>query len=237
MLPKAILFDMDDTILKWDVLSELAWREACKAAAEKTRLFEGEKLLNEINDLRDWYYKDPERHRIGRLNLQNARRAIVKMALEKLGCAEVGIADEVATSYGNLKEDLIEFFPGTEDTLRKLIDMGIKLALVTNGEAKTQTDKIERFNLRRYFTACLIEGELGYGKPDPRMYEKALNKLGAKAEQTWMVGDDLERDIAGAQRAGIFSIWHDYGKTGKPDDSKVMPDRIINHISEVISLT
>ena len=237
MLPKAILFDMDDTILKWDVLSELAWREACKVIAEKTGLFEGEKLLSEINDLREWYYKDPERHRISRLNLYDSRRALVKMALEKLGCDKVGIADEVAIGYGNMKEDLMEFFPGTEDTLRKLIDRGIKLALVTNGEAKTQRAKIERFGLSRYFSVCLIEGELDYGKPDPKIFGAALAKLDVTPAQSWMVGDDLERDISGAQRAGIFSIWHDYGKTGMPDNSKVKPDRIINDISEILSLS
>jgi len=41
----------------------------------------------------------------------------------------------------------------------------------------------------------------------------AMEKLSVRPEQAWMVGDDLARDIAGAQDAGIFSIWHDYGKT------------------------
>ena len=49
-----------------------------------------------------------------------------------------------------------------------------------------------------------------------------------------MVGDDLERDIAGAQAAEIFSVWHDYGKAGLPVGSTVKPDRIINNLAELL---
>ncbi|MBI3931713.1 MAG: HAD family hydrolase [Chloroflexi bacterium] len=236
MLPKAILFDMDDTILTWDAVAEQAWGKACRISAGKTKLFKSEELFSLINDIREWYYSDPERHRVGRLNLYDSRRTTVKLALEKLGCDDARIADEVAASYGNLKEQITGFFPDAEDTLRELISRGIVLALVTNGEAKTQRAKIERFGLSRYFSVCLIEGELSYGKPESRMFEAALIRLKATPEQSWMVGDDLSYDIAGAQKLGIFSVWHDYGKKGLPENSEVKPDRIVNNISEVLSL-
>jgi putative hydrolase of the HAD superfamily len=236
VLPKAILFDLDDTIVTWDVVAGQAWRETCRIFAEKTKLFETEELLRLISDIRQWYLSDPERHRAGRLNLYDYRRTVVKMALQKLGCDDERIAGEVATSYGNWKEKLMGFFPDAEDTLRKLVSREIKLALLSNGEAKTQRAKIEKFGLYQYFSVCLIEGELGYGKPDPRFYEMALGMLSIAPNQAWMIGDDLERDIAGAQRLGMFSVWHDYDKKGLPEDSRVKPDRIINRISEILTL-
>jgi FMN phosphatase YigB (HAD superfamily) len=51
-----------------------------------------------------------------------------------------------------------------------------------------------------------------------------------------MVGDDLQRDIAGAQKLGIYSIWCDYGRNGLPEGSRVKPDKIINNIAELLSL-
>jgi len=49
---------------------------------------------------------------------------------------------------------------------------------------------------------------------------------------TWMVGDDLQRIIAGAQKMGIYSIWCDYGRNDLPAGSKVKPDKIINNIAD-----
>jgi len=48
-----------------------------------------------------------------------------------------------------------------------------------------------------------------------------------------MVGDDLQRDIAGAQKMGIYSIWCDYGRNGLPESSKVKPDKIINNMRRI----
>jgi len=98
----------------------------------------------------------------------------------------------------------------------------VKLALLTNGAGESQRVKSIDLDLPA-FPICLIEGELGYGKPTGRFLKWPWKKLSVRPEQAWMVGDDLARDIAGAQDAGIFSIWHDYGKTGLPEDSKVKP--------------
>jgi putative hydrolase of the HAD superfamily len=82
----------------------------------------------------------------------------------------------------------------------------------------------------------LIEGELGYGKPDPRIFQLALDSLQVSSTSTWMVGDRLEFDILGAQKMGIFSIWNDFTKKGLPKDSKIVPDRIINNITELLAI-
>jgi putative hydrolase of the HAD superfamily len=156
--------------------------------------------------LREWFWSDPERHRSGRLNLLGARTSIIMMALEKLGCYDQKIADNIAAKFSFLTEGALGLYPNTEDILGRLVKNKVKLALLTNGAGEAQREKIKRFGLSRYFPVCLIEGELGFGKPDRRVFEMALNKMAIKPQQTWMVGDDLERDISGAQTSGIFSI-------------------------------
>ena len=236
MLPKAILFDMDDTILRYTITLESAWKEACEISAKDTKSFTAEELLHHINIAREWYWSDPERHRIGRLNLLKARTSFITMALKKLGCEDEKIAENIATSFSNIIDGTLDFFPDVEDTLQQLVIKDVKLALLTNGAGAAQQEKISRFRLNRYFNVRLIEGELGFGKPDQRFFKMALSKLKITPEQTWMVGDDLERDIAGAQTAGIYSIWCDYGKKGLQENSKVQPDKIINNITELFSL-
>ena len=234
MLPKAIFFDMDDTLLFVNVTAESAWKEACKLAIKEPKPYNTEEFLNQLNTVRNWYWSDAERHRVGRLDLHGARTAIIRMALEKLGCNDEQTANNIAANYANILDGALEFFPNAENTLKELVKKRVKLALLTNGAGEAQRAKIQRFKLGRYFSICLIEGELGYGKPDQRFFKMALDKLGVMPNQAWMVGDDLERDITGAQAAEIFSVWYDFREAGLPASSTVKPDRIINNLAELL---
>lgn len=79
-----------------------------------------------------------------------------------------------------------------------------------------QRRKLSRFELEPLFEILLIEGELGYGKPDRRVFGAALAHFGSDARETWMIGDNLEADVAGAQGLDIFGVWHDAEGTGLP---------------------
>jgi putative hydrolase of the HAD superfamily len=237
MLPKAIFFDMDDTLLDDNQATELGWQKACKHLSDKTGLFQSEDLFLRINTIRKRYWSDVKRNvpgDEGRTNYHHARMVIVRGALNELGCDNNNIAEEIVSTYSTLKQESIEFIPNAENTLRELKNNGIKLALITNGDSNEQRTKIERYGMERFFNTCLVEGELGYGKPDHRIYEVALNKLQVKPYETWMVGNDLYSDIAGAQRLGIYSAWCDFGKKGLPEESKVKPDRIIHNLTELL---
>jgi putative hydrolase of the HAD superfamily len=119
------------------------------------------------------------------------------------------------------------------DTLSWLRSTGCRLALLTNGAAQPQRAKIERFGLAEFFEHILIEGERGFGKPDPRVYLTALDHLALAPADVWMIGDNLEWDVAAPQRLGIFAIWVDRAGTGLSAGHRVRPDRIIRRLSEV----
>ena len=234
MLPQAICFDLDDTLLSDDAFSEQAWLKSCELFASKNSPIKSQELFYTINEIRKWFWNDADRRREGGLDLYKARTSIVAKALGRLGCDNEKAVKEIVTSYACLKEELLDFFPNAETTLKGLMTKRIKLALLTNGNGESQRSKVNKFGLEKYFDVCLIEGELGFGKPDPRIYEMALNELQVKSEQTWMVGNDLDFDIAGAQRIGIYAVWCDYGEKGLPEGSEIKPDRIINNLTELL---
>ncbi len=233
-MPEGILFDLDSTIIANDAESGDCWRGICERFITHLKGFEAGQLFAAIEQNRNWYWSNPERHRRGRLNLFAARREIVSLAFDRLGIADKKLAAEIADAYSNEREETIELVPGAIDILTHFRNLNFKLALVTNGSSEMQRAKIERFKLARFFHHILVEGEFGRGKPEKQVFLSALRNLRAAAVDAWMVGDDLERDIAGAQSAGLYAIWVDWKGTGLPESTKVKPDRTIRTISELV---
>ena len=155
-------------------------------------------------------------------------------ALAKLGCDDAGLATKIGQRYRDLRDEGIALFPDSIATLEVLRSRGVRLALLTNGSAAGQRAKIERFDLARHFDCVCVEGELGWGKPDERVYVHALKSLNVEPEHVWMVGDNLEWDVAAPMRLGITGIWYDRFKTGVPDGQSPAPDRVIRSLSELV---
>jgi putative hydrolase of the HAD superfamily len=155
-----------------------------------------------------------------------------------LAFADLGLptdlARPVAEHFHAWREEQVAFFPRAVETVDELKARGVKLALVTNGDATGQRAKIARFDLAHRFDHVQIEGEAGFGKPEERAYLHAMAALGVGPADTWMVGDNLEWEVAAPQRLGIYGIWHDHLGDGLPPESPVRPDRIIRAIPELL---
>ena len=233
-LPRAILFDLDDTIVAYEAVMDDVWRSVCATFTPRIDGLEAEALLNAIQGYRRWFWSDPGRHRTGRLDPDVARHDLVPGALHRLGVLAPALADEIAEAYSSQRDDAMRLLPGAIETLRRLRDAGVRLALVTNGNGQHQRRKIDKFALASLFDHILVEGEFGVGKPDERVYSHALDQLSTQPEDAWMVGDNLEWDVAGPQRLGISGIWVDSSKKGLPRSSAVSPHRIIAALPELI---
>jgi putative hydrolase of the HAD superfamily len=160
----------------------------------------------------------------------------VSISLSALGIDDPELARKLADSYGDEKEKATFVFPGATETIIRFKNEGIRLALVTNGSSEGQRRKIDKFGLAPLFDCILVEGEFGIGKPDERCFTHVLGLLDVDSSEAWMVGDRLEHDIRGAQKAGIYAIWVDWRGEGLPESSPVQPDRIIRSITEFLPL-
>lgn len=233
-LPVAILMDLDDTIVSYSTYAGPCWKRVCCDAAGRIDGVDAEELYTTLTAAKTWFWSDPERHRANRQNMPLAIQRVVHHGLCRLGIESWELAGTIAQSYERERGKTIKPFPGALETLRRFRAGGVRMALVTNGGAEPQRDKIRRFDLAPFFDAILIEGECGYGKPDSRIYMDALRRLDAAPGDAWMVGDNLEWEVAVPQKLGIYCIWNDAKGEGLPENSGILPDRIIRSLRELL---
>lgn len=233
-LPRAILFDLDDTIISAYAHPERAWRKVTASFAERLAPLAAEEAALAINTAARAFWSDPARHKHWRHRLLEARQRIVADALASHALSGDLIA-AIADRFTALRDEEMHLFPGAIETLVELRRRGVRLALVTNGDAETQRRKIVRFALAPHFEHIQIEGEHGFGKPEERAYRHALAALKLAPADVWMVGDNLEWEVAAPQRLGIYSVWHDRERTGLPAGAGVRPDRIITALGDLLA--
>lgn len=233
--PKAIIFDLDDTLILSDGTVAQTWQEACQTYARSNPTVDPERLFATIKDVAKWYWSDPIRHREGRNSMDQTRRKLTSMAFQRMGINPSSGAVELADRFSRRRLEVIELFPGALQTLNQVRHLGIKTGLLTNGESAMQRSKIERFQLAPYFDVIQVEGEKGFGKPEIRAYEAILSSLGTTAEDTWIVGDNLEWEVVIPQTIGLFAIWHNYYRKPIPDPT-IQPNHILTEIAQLCDL-
>lgn len=96
---------------------------------------------------------------------------------------------------------------GALEALLALRERGVLLGIVTNGHIRIQRPKIEHLGLAERVDCVVISEEVGYHKPDARVFARALSSLGCAGEEAWFVGDHPRNDIVGAAAAGLKPIW------------------------------
>ena len=237
-LPRAILFDLDDTIISAYARPEQAWLHVVTELSGLLGPLPPAEVVSTIMAHASEYWSDAERARAGRMQLPEARRQIARQALRALtaGGPQLagGVAERLADRFTAHRDEQMCLFPGACETLDALRRSGVALAVVTNGPSELQRGKLARFDLARRFDHVQIEGEHGFGKPDARAYLHAMQALSVTASDTWIVGDNLEWEVAAPQRLGIFAIWHDPEGRGLPSGSPVKPDRTIRSLTELL---
>ncbi len=141
-----------------------------------------------------------------------------------------------------------ELIPGMADALRSFRAAGYRLALVADSRPDTPTNVLQQHGLLDLFEALAISEAIGptFGvptveKPDPRIFRVALNTLGIPERdygRVVMVGNNLERDIVGANRLGLISVffhWTERRRT-QPLTAEETPRHTVTSAEEMITL-
>jgi putative hydrolase of the HAD superfamily len=228
---RALLLDLDDTLLDYSGGVDGCWAGACVDAASEVPQAS---LVAALAEARRSFWLDPEHNRRQRVDMLRAWTSIATQALEQCG-GDPRLGAAIAEAFAARRRARMQLFPDARRFLATLQARGLPLALVTNGDAREQRAKIERHGLAPFFRAIVIEGELGAGKPDAAVYRTALAALGVSpGPEVWMAGDHLEFDVAGPQRLGLRAAWLDRPGVGVPAHVAVRPDRIVQSLDDLL---
>ena len=226
---RAIFFDLDDTLLDDTITSE---RSAALVAAELA----GDRGVAP-GDLAVAYMEEAmgfwERLEPGAPKPASGaiRPSIWRGALTRHGIHDAVLAQRLAARYDAVRIERVELFPETLPVLRELHGR-YKMAIITNGFAETHEAKIARLELSRFFDTVVLAGEMELAKPDPAVFRHGMDALGVSARESVMVGDRFDRDITGAQAAGMRAIWVNSRKETMPPGARP-PDATIPSIAEL----
>jgi len=232
MRPRAVFFDMDDTLLDGYSAMQAAWAIVSAEFAPRVGCSEPDALRDAIKREGANFWRDEGQVGHWRVKLQDARTHTVGLALKANGW-DASYAERISVMYGAEHRARLAPFDDAIATLDMLREAGLSTGLITNGPRELQRDKIERFDLARRMDAIVIEGEFGKGKPAREVFEHALAVVRAEPDEAWMVGDNLYADVGGARGAGLHAIWIHRDRLAPREDIPAAPDRTISHLGEL----
>ena len=141
----------------------------------------------------------------------------------------IRLAETMQEEHLRMTTQFFSLLPDADEVVRYL-SRKYPLVVLSNGFVSVQYDKIERSGLRDCFADIVLSEEVGCQKPNPRIYEAALQRGGWRADEVLMIGDSWTSDIQGAIAAGIDQLWIHEGETDLPSTYKV------SHLRDVMSL-
>ncbi|MBP1947482.1 HAD family hydrolase [Virgibacillus litoralis] len=254
---KALLFDLDDTLL-WDKKSvKEAFKATCELAKQKydtdpvkleekvrenarelyasydtyafTKMiginpFEG--LWGDFRDEGESFHKLKE-------IVPEYRKEAWTRGLHDLEVDDPDFGYQLAETFPAMRKKNAFVYEDSFEVLDQLKEE-YQLLMLTNGSPELQQTKLDITpKLMTYFEHIVVSGAFGKGKPDPAIFEHALELLAVQKDEVLMVGDNLSTDILGAERAGIDSVWvNRHGK--EPND--VIPTYEIGALKELLPL-
>ncbi|MGN0728257.1 HAD family hydrolase [Treponema sp.] len=196
-----VFFDLDRTLMDF----ETAENRGIQAVFEKYR--------NEISmdfdefkiQWKKWAQYFFDEYSAGKLTFDGQRKSRIAKIFELNG-SPVKSGEELDrrfTLYWTTYEAEYSLFSDALPALEKLSSLKIRMGIITNGDSENQRSKLKRAGITEFFSPIVISSEAGASKPDPTIFQKAMELSETPRDKTWYVGDSTEHDIVPARKLGI----------------------------------
>lgn len=254
---KAIIFDLDDTLL-WDHKSvREAFKATCAVVVEKYEI-DPELLEERVRHHAEALYPTYETYdfvsNIGigtfegmwgdfndegedfkklRETVPHYRKQAWLKGLQDLDIEDEKLAEKLAKVFPEERKKHIYLYDETIDVLNALKDK-YRLLMLTNGSPDLQHTKLSLSpELSAYFDHIVISGEFGQGKPSTDIFNHTLRLIDVEKDEVIMIGDNPLTDILGASKVGIDSIWINHHDKELED---ITPTYEVNRLKEIIPI-
>lgn len=195
-LPSCVLLDLDNTLYAYEPAHQAALFAAARVGLELLNVDEKE-FLETFDDARAEI-----KRRLGHTASSHHRLLYFQRLVERLGVAsQVGVVMQLEQAYWSAFLQNMSVYPNVYEFLDDLRLAGIPCVLVTDLTSEIQFRKFMFLKLNRYIDWIVTSEEVGADKPNPKVYELALAKLGGVEGDIWMIGDNPKADIEGAKKA------------------------------------
>lgn len=206
---KHLFFDLDHTLWDFD-------KNSHEVLVELYHKYNLEELGISSFDAFHAAYKERnammwEQYRLGKISKAELRDNRFMLTFWDLGIDSELAPKEMPLEYLRLSPRKNHLFPHAHEILLYLKEK-YTLHIITNGFEEAQLIKLQSSDLSKYFSEIIISEQVGFKKPDIRIFEISAQKANANAEECMMIGDGLEVDILGAQKAGWDAVYFNPGK-------------------------
>jgi len=127
----------------------------------------------------------------------------------------------------------LQLYPGVEETIRQ-VHKKYHLAIISDGQTVYAIPELNAVGLSAYFDPIIISGQFGYRKPDERLFRSTLTAMKMEASEVLFVGNDMHRDVYGAQSVGMKTVFFKSNQ-GTQEKEGVKPDYIIYNFPELLN--
>jgi HAD superfamily hydrolase (TIGR01509 family) len=239
--PKAIFFDLDETLVENVIpIADLFARmfsdfEAHLGADQQTAFFTA--LRTNAAALWSSMFAHPE-------SPESQFVACFARSIQSLQVMNQQqsnkLAEKMFEQFLSLSSSNVQLHDGALDTLGTLRKAGFTTGIITNGIEQLQLGKIHRLGLEKHVDHVVVSAQARAHKPHNAVFELALSRARVQAHQAWQIGDHATNDVAGAIRAGMAGIFFDPEKNridSAFNDLEVKPTHVINALPDVLQLT
>jgi putative hydrolase of the HAD superfamily len=137
----------------------------------------------------------------------------------------------LAEVYRGISRLRLQLYPDVKDVLDELLSL-FRLTAVSDAQSVWAMPEMRALGIESYFNPIIISGDFGFRKPDKRLFEAALLGLKLEPKDVIFVGNDMYRDIFGAQRLGMKTVFFSSNQ-GRKEMEGVKPDYVIYQFAEL----
>ncbi|HDM90437.1 MAG TPA: TIGR02253 family HAD-type hydrolase [candidate division WOR-3 bacterium] len=197
---KAIVFDLDNTLVDFMRMKEQSVISAVEAMIDAGLTMSKEEAIDKIFEV----YK--------REGIED-QKVFDKFLAEYVGDIDYRILAAGIVAYRRAKEASLVLYPHVQYTLMELLKRGLRLAVVSDAPRLQAWTRLAHFGLHHFFEVVVTYDDSKERKPSPKPFLITLERLGVEPGESIMVGDWAERDITGAAKIGMITVFARYGDT------------------------